>query len=43
MLSEVCDGISHPFPNVNGASDAVWDWISNVIKHFVIDINAWPC
>ena len=27
-------GITYPFPNFNGATVEVWEWISNFISHF---------
>ena len=31
MSSKVWDEITYPFPNVNGCTGEVWDWISNFI------------
>ena len=28
------DEITYPFPNINGATVAVWEWVSNLIPHF---------
>ena len=28
------DEISHPFPNTNGGTVPVWEWMNNVIPHF---------
>ena len=28
------DEITYPFPNFNGATVEVWEWISNFITHF---------
>ena len=30
--------ITYPFPNFNGATVEVWEWISNFIPHFIIDV-----
>ena len=30
----VWDEITHPFPNFNGCTVEVWEWISNFIPHF---------
>ena len=43
MPSEVCDGITYPFPNFNGATIEVLDWIRNVITHFIMDVITYPC
>ena len=31
---KVWDEIIYPFPNFSGATDEVWEWISNLIPHF---------
>ena len=36
------DGITYPFPNFNGATVEVWEWISNIIPHFLMDVIACP-
>ena len=36
--SEMWDKITYPFPNFNGATVEVWEWISNFISHFVMDV-----
>ena len=28
------DGITYPFPNFNGATVEVWEWISDFTQHF---------
>ena len=28
------EGITYPFPNLNGCTVQVWEWISNFIPHF---------
>ena len=30
----MCDEITYPFPNFNGGTVEVWEWISNLILHF---------
>ena len=30
--------ITYPFPNFNGKTVEVWEWISNFIPHFVVDV-----
>ena len=34
--SKVLDTITNPFPNFNGSSVEVWEWISNLILHTVL-------
>ena len=43
ILSKVWDEIIHPFPNVNGCTFEVWEWISNFIPHLIVDVNIYPC
>ena len=38
MSSKVLDKITYPFPNFNGPTVEVWEWISNFIPHFIIDV-----
>ena len=38
MPSKVWDGIIYPFPNFNGGTVEVWEWISNFIPHFIMDV-----
>ena len=40
--SEVWDKITSPFPNFNGATVAVWEWISNFIPHYILDVITYP-
>ena len=41
----VLDEITFPFPNFNGATVEVWEWISNFIQHFVMGVIVinYPC
>ena len=32
------DEITYPFPNVNGGAVDVWEWRSNFIPHFIMDV-----
>ena len=32
------DEIDYPFPNFNGYTVEIWDWLSNFIPHFIIDV-----
>ena len=36
MPSKVWDEIAYPFPNFNGATVDVWEWISNFIPRFTM-------
>ena len=42
MPGEVLDEITHPFPNFNGAAVEVWEWLSNFIPHFIMDVITYP-
>ena len=39
----IWDVITYPFPNFNGATVEVWDWIRNFIPHFtaIIHLSDW--
>ena len=39
MPSKVWGEITYPFPNVNGCTDEVRVWVSNLIPHFIMDVN----
>ena len=43
MSNKVWREITYPFPNFNGATVEVWEWISNFIPHFIMDMIAYPC
>ena len=36
--SKVWDEITYPFPNFNGCTVYVWEWISNCIPQFIMDV-----
>ena len=38
MFNEVWYEISYPFLNFNGATVEVYEWISNYIPHFIMDV-----
>ena len=38
LSSKVQDEITNPFPNFNGCTVEVWEWISNFIPHFITDV-----
>ena len=38
MPCKVWDEITYPFPNYNGSTVEVWEWISNFIPHFILDV-----
>ena len=43
MPNEVWDETTYPFPNFNDATVEVWEWISNLNPHFIMDIITYPC
>ena len=43
MSSKVWDKFTYPFPNFNGATVEVWEYISNFIPHYMMDIATYPC
>ena len=43
MQSKVWDKITNPSPNFNGYTVEVWEWISDFIPHFMMDIIIYPC
>ena len=42
MPSKVWGQITYPFPNFNRWSVEVWEWISNFIAHFIINVIIHP-
>ena len=38
MPSKKWDDITDPYPNLNGTTVEVLDWINNFISHFMMDI-----
>ena len=42
MPSTVWDEITYPFPNSNGCTVEVWEWISNFIPHFMSVVISFP-
>ena len=38
MPSTVWDEITYPFPNFNGCTVEVWEWMCNIILYFIIDV-----
>ena len=40
---KVWDKITYPFPNFNGCAVEVWEWISNLIWHLIMDVITYPC
>ena len=43
MPNKVWDELTDPFPNFNSATVEVWEWMSNFISHFIIDVITYPC
>ena len=39
----VWDEITYPFPNFNGGTVEVWEWLSNFIPHFPGHMITYPC
>ena len=37
------DEIIYPFPNIIGVAIDVWEWISNFIPHFIMDVITYSC
>ena len=37
------DDITYPFPNFNGCTVEVWEWISNFIPPILMDVIIYPC
>ena len=35
---KVLDEITDQFPNFNGETVVIWDWISNIIPHFIVRV-----
>ena len=42
MSSQVGDEITYPFPNFNGCTVEVWEWISNFTLHSKMDVIDYP-
>ena len=38
MPSKVWDEITQIFPNFNGRTVEVWEWISNLMLHFIMGV-----
>ena len=43
MPSNVWDEITYPFPNFNGCTVEVSEWISNFTPQFIMWVIAYPC
>ena len=42
MPSKAWDEITYPFPNFNGGTVEVWEWICNFIPHFIVYVITYP-
>ena len=42
MSYTVWDEITYPFPNFNGVTVGVWEWMSNFIPHFIMGVITNP-
>ena len=40
---KVWEKITHPFPNLNGYTIEVWDWIDDFIPHLTDHVSKYPC
>ena len=40
---KVWDEITYPFPNFNGCTVEVWEWISSLIPHFTVHVITYSC
>ena len=40
---KVYDDITYPFPNFNGCTVEVWEWIINFIQHLSCHVISYPC
>ena len=38
MPNDVCNEITNPFSNFNGATVEVWEWIGNIITQIIIGV-----
>ena len=38
IIGKMWDEFTYPFQNLNSATVEVWEWISNFIPHFIMDI-----
>ena len=43
MPSKVWGEIIYPFLNLNYATVEIWEWISNFIPPFIMDVISYPC
>ena len=40
--NHMCSKMSYPLPNVHGCNVEVWEWMSNLIPHFIMCIIVYP-
>ena len=43
MPGKVWNEVTYPFANFNGTTVEVWEWISNILLHFIMDVITYPC
>ena len=43
MPSKARGDITYPFPKFNSVTVEVWEWISNFIPHFIMDVITYEC
>ena len=41
--SKVWDEVTYSFQNFNGCTVEVWEWLSNFIPYFIMDVITYPC
>ena len=42
MPRQVWEEITYPFPNLNGCTIEVWEWISYFTPHIIMDVITYP-
>ena len=42
MPRKLWNEITYPFPNFNGVTIEVWEWISNLIPHIIMAVITYP-
>ena len=42
MLNKVWDEITYQLPTSHGCTIEVWEWLSNLILHTIIDVISYP-
>ena len=42
MTTILWDEILYPFPNLNGCTIEVWEWINDITPHFIMGVIIYP-